>query len=72
MAAAKKAKVRVVYWAGTTQHEAEVSSYEEAMKIIEERHRNAYDPTFYEISTGRQLFDDGHGLCVEDQSYYAV
>ena len=73
MAATKTAKlVRVVYWTGTTQKEKEVSSYREAMKLIDREHRNAYGPAFYEISTGRELFDDGNGLCVEDRSYYVV
>lgn len=64
--------VKVVYWAGTTQREREVSSYAEAMELIDREHRNAYDPRFYEIATGKQLFDDGNGLCVEDRSYYVV
>lgn len=64
--------VKVVYWAGTTQREAEVSSYSEAMALIEREHRNAYDPAFYELATGKKLFDDGNGLCVEDRSYYVV
>jgi hypothetical protein len=64
--------VKVVYWAGTTQKEKEVSSYKAAIKVIADEHRNAHDPAFYEISTGRELFDDGTGLAVEDRSYYAV
>ena len=66
------ATVRVHYWAGTTQQTADVSSYREAMRVVDERHRNAYDPTFEEIATGRQLHDDGNGLCYEDQSIYVV
>lgn len=64
--------VRVVYWAGTTQREQEVASYKEAMDLISREHRNAFGPTYYEISTGRQLYDDGNGLAVEDRSYYVV
>lgn len=64
--------VRVVYWAGTTQKEKEVGSYVAAMRVVSDEHRNAHDPAFYEIATDRKLFDDGHGLCVEDQSYYVV
>lgn len=69
---ATKNLVKVVYWAGTTQREKEVSSYREAMDLIDREHRNAHDPAFYEIATGRELFEDDNGLCVEDQSYYVV
>ncbi len=69
---ASKKLVRVVYWAGTTQQEKEVASYRAAKQVVAREHRNAYSPAFYEISTGRKLYDDGNGLCVEDQSYYVV
>jgi hypothetical protein len=64
--------VRVIYWAGTTRKERSVSTYADAMDLIDREHRNAYSPTFHEIATGCQLFDDGNGLCVEDRSYYVV
>lgn len=67
MSAAKL--VRVVYWAGTTQCEAEVSNYAEAMKIVSKYHRNKFDPAFYEIATGKRLYDDGNGLASEDLVY---
>ena len=58
--------VRVVYWAGTTQLEAEVSTYREAMKFAS-LNRNAFGPSFYEIATNEELFDlDGRGLANED------
>jgi hypothetical protein len=63
--------VRVVYWQGTVQRTEEVSTYAEAMEVAS-KNSNAYDPAFYEISTGKQLFDDGNGLCYEDQSVYVV
>mgnify|MGYP003443881018 CR=1 FL=1 len=57
--------VRVVYWAGTSQVEAEVSTYKEAMKVAS-LNRNAFGPSFYEIATGEELFDlDGRGLANE-------
>lgn len=64
--------VRVTYWAGTTQQTTDVSSYKEAMRVIDKYHRNAFSPTFEEIATGRELFDDGTGLCYEDRSAYVV
>lgn len=67
-----KEMVRVTYWAGTTQRTVEVSSYREAMAVITKYHRNSHAPTFEEVSTGRQLFDDGNGLCYEDRSVYVV
>lgn len=62
--------VRVVYWAGTTQREAEVPDYAAAMRVAS-LNQNASQPTFWELSTGKQLFDDGNGLCYEDRSVYA-
>lgn len=72
MAKKLKKTVRVIYWAGTTQQTAEVSSYREAMRVVDKFHRNSYSPRFEEISTGKELYDDGNGLCYEDQSCYVV
>ncbi len=69
---AKTNLVRVVYWNGTTQNEKEVSTYQEAMKIVSSEHRNARGPAFYEIATGRELHDDGSGLRAEGANYYVV
>lgn len=63
--------VKVAYWQGTTQREGLAADYAEAMNLASQN-QNAYDPTFWEIATGRQLFDDGNGLCVEDRSYYVA
>lgn len=67
-----QATVRVVIWAGTTQETHEVSTYAAAMRLVSRRHANAHSPTYYEISTGRELYDDGIGLCYEDRSCYVV
>jgi hypothetical protein len=71
MTATENKLVKVVYWAGTQQREALASDYAEAMELAG-RNQNAYDPAFYEISTGKQLHDDGNGLRYEDQSVYVV
>lgn len=63
--------VRVVYWEGAAQREGLAADYSEAMQFAS-RNKNAFGPKFYEIATGCQLFDDGNGLCVENQSYYVV
>jgi len=68
---AAPAAVRVVYWAGTTQVEAEASSYAEATAIAA-KNRNAHDPSFYAIATGKELFDDGRGLRGEDDEFYTA
>jgi len=65
------AVVRVVYWAGTTQVEAEASTYAEATALAA-KNRNAHDPSFYEVATGKELFDDGRGLRGEDDTFYTV
>lgn len=69
MNATESKKVKVVYWQGTTQREELAADYQEAMSIAS-RNQNAHDPAFYEISTGKELFDDGNGLCYEDRSVY--
>lgn len=63
--------VKVVYWVGTRQVEAEAADYAEAMELAG-RNQNAFDPTFYEIATGKQLHDDGNGLRGADDSVYVV
>ena len=67
--ATKKKLVRVVYWMGPTQYESQVSDYKEAMKLVSDNHRNKFDPCYYEIATGKELWDDGHGLATEDYQY---
>lgn len=61
-----KTGIKVVLWHGTTQEEHFAANYQEAMAIVDERHSNAYDPSFYDAETGEQLHDFGHGLCTED------
>jgi len=63
--------VRVVYWVGTTQLEAEASTYAEATALAAQN-RNAYQPRYYESATGKQLHDDGNGLRGEDDDTYTV
>jgi hypothetical protein len=68
----QKPLVRVILWRGTEQVERHASTYEEVKALIDCEHRNAHDPKFYEIATGRQIYDDGSGLCLEDRGYYVV
>jgi len=50
--------IRVVVWHGTTQETHYASTYAGAMRIVDERHRNAYSPTFFDRD-GNQLADAG-------------
>jgi hypothetical protein len=65
------ATVRVVYWEGATQVEAEASTYAEAITLAA-KNRNAYPPRYYDSATGKQLYDDGNGLRGEDDDTYTV
>jgi hypothetical protein len=57
------AKIKVVYWVGTTQKEATAHSYSQAMKFAG-RNSNAYSPRFYGES-GEPLIDMG-GMLIEE------
>lgn len=61
------ATVKVIYWVGTSQKEEVADSYEAAMAIAD-KNQNAYDPTFFEVSSGRKLFDHGDFLGYESES----
>lgn len=60
------AKIRVVLWHGTRQENHVVDSYAAAMALVDERHRNSHDPAFYDMATGKRLYDGGYGLATED------
>lgn len=66
-----KKLVRVVYWAGTSQREELAGTYQEAMEIAA-KNNNKFAPAFWEIATGRALWDDGNGLLDEDGRGYIV
>lgn len=53
--------VRVVVWRGTQQETHYASTYAGAMRIVDERHQNAYSPSYYDRD-GNQLADIGGGL----------
>lgn len=61
-----KTGIKVVLWHGTTQEEHCVPNYRKAMKLVDGRHQNRHDPAFYDLETGEQLYDNGHGLATED------
>ena len=53
--------IRVEVWHGTTQETHYASTYAGAMRIVDQRHQNAYDPTFWDRD-GKQLYDNGQAL----------
>lgn len=61
----RKDLVKVVYWVGTTLTNDTARTYSQAMHIAG-RSSNECPPTFFELSTGKKLVDDGNGLCYED------
>lgn len=58
------AKVVVTYWRGTQQYTGIATTYAGAMRIAG-RTQNAIGPT-YRTTDGRELYDDGHGLLLEE------
>ena len=57
--------IEVVVWEGNAQREYFASSYAGAQKIVDERHRNAYDPRFYNRE-GERLVDNGQHLVTSE------
>lgn len=58
--------ITVKYWRGTMQLTGKAKTYRGAMKLAS-KNQNAYSPQFYD-STGRELLDDGNGLCYKDEA----
>lgn len=56
--------IYVHVWNGTRQETRVARSYKEAMAIVNERHINAYSPTFTD-ENGNVAIDDGNGLRFE-------
>lgn len=49
---------RIVLWAGTMEQEFYADSYNQALKIVDEYHRNSSSPTYFS-EDGEQMFDNG-------------
>ena len=60
-------KIKVTYWAGTIQKTKLVSSYQEAQKLVEKNHHNAYSPSF-ETEDGETLVDTGEFFVTESEA----
>ena len=71
MTTTKTNLVKVVYWVGTAKREGLAADYLDAMNLAT-LNSNLTLPKFYEISTGRQLYDDGNGLRDDDGNAYVV
>jgi len=54
----KSWSIRVVVWENNAQREYFASSHGGAMRIVDERHRNAHSPAYYDRE-GRELYDNG-------------
>lgn len=60
-------KIKVTYWAGTTQKTKLVTSYKAAQKLITKEHKNAYSPIF-ETEDGETLVDTGEFFVTESEA----
>jgi len=64
---ARQMKIKVTYWAGTTQKAKLVNGYKAAQKLVAREHNNAYSPLF-ETVDGESLVDTGNFFVTETEA----